>query len=441
MAEVAEDRGKRASSRRPRLQPAFVVTAARSGSTLLRYLLDSHPEVTSPHELNLTNLLHASAEQWRLAEAVTSGESGRRRDASVPLSATVRRRARKPIDELMRHYADAAGATVFCDKSLVTVDHLPTVVQCYPDARYIFLYRYPLDMIASGLEASKWGYNAFGFAPFVHAIPGNFIAGLTNYWIDRASKMLLFERNNPEVAHTRVYYESLCDDPTGTLDRLFAFLDVAPDPDVLERVFDTEHGEGPGDYKIDFTGSINVGSIGRGAIIPDAMADDQSARVDALLGELDYPDLASARRGQLAALMGLRHAVRRGADAEQLLALVQAALSRRAVGKLSAAHRRFFPLEVVVRTGSVDSPVLLVDADGVSRVTERGAVSSVNGSAPNRVRCSGEVILQIVDGRTTFAQAVHERHIIVEQGEVAGEEPQRELPRRVLAALAALVRE
>jgi hypothetical protein len=34
----------------------FVVTLARSGSTLLRYLLDAHPEITAPPELNLSAL-------------------------------------------------------------------------------------------------------------------------------------------------------------------------------------------------------------------------------------------------------------------------------------------------------------------------------------------------------------------------------------------------
>jgi hypothetical protein len=33
--------------------PTFVLSSVRSGSTLLRLILDSHPEICSPHELHL----------------------------------------------------------------------------------------------------------------------------------------------------------------------------------------------------------------------------------------------------------------------------------------------------------------------------------------------------------------------------------------------------
>lgn len=420
------------------MRPAFVVSAARSGSTLLRYLLDSHPEVASPPELNITSLLQIGSELWRQAEAATAPQAARPSSADAGLSDTVCRNARRPLDALMRHYADAAGATVFCDKSLVTVDHLPTIVQCYPDAAYIILYRYPLDMIASGLEASKWGYNAFGFAPFVQRTPANFIAGLASYWIDRASKMLAFEREHPDLASIRVYYEALCDDPADTLARVFELLQVAPDPDVLTRVFEGEHGEGPGDYKIDFTGSINVTSIGRGATLPDTMAPVQVERIDEILAELDYPSLAAGRRGQLAALLGLRHASQLGAGVDELLSTITAALTRRSVDELGDGFRRFFPLALVLRTGAIDPSVLVIDGDGV-RLLE-GAAGSVNGGSAHRVRATGDVLLRVIEGKMPFAQAVHERHIVVEQHETSGEDPQRELPRRVLAALAALIR-
>lgn len=73
----------------------------------------------------------------------------------------------------MLHCANVAGASVFCDKSLTTVEHLSTVSHCYPKASSVFLYRYLLDMIASGIEASRWGFNAFGFAPYTGSTPEN----------------------------------------------------------------------------------------------------------------------------------------------------------------------------------------------------------------------------------------------------------------------------
>jgi hypothetical protein len=39
--------------------PVFILSAARSGSTLLRYALDAHPAIASPPEPNLSELLIA----------------------------------------------------------------------------------------------------------------------------------------------------------------------------------------------------------------------------------------------------------------------------------------------------------------------------------------------------------------------------------------------
>ena len=107
------------------------------------------------------------------------------------------------------------------------------------------LYRYPLDMIASGIEASKWGFNAFGFAPYVGSTPGNFVAGLGNYWIDRVSKMLEFERT-ASVARARIYYELLCDDPAATVSQLVKFLGLEADDEMIDRTFPLRSRPGSG---------------------------------------------------------------------------------------------------------------------------------------------------------------------------------------------------
>ena len=84
------------------------------------------------------------------------------------------------------------------------------------------------------------------------AQPGNFVAGLGNYWIDRTSKMLEFERTC-QVPHARVYYELLCDEPGQTLSDILEFLKLSPDGSIISRTFTSDHGRGPGDYKIDYT--------------------------------------------------------------------------------------------------------------------------------------------------------------------------------------------
>src|SRR5215469_17608838 len=79
--------------------PVFVLCHGRSGSTLLRFLLDAHPELACPPETNLPGLCVQLATVWSLIE----------------------------------------GA--------------PLLARVYPQARFVCMYRHPMDVIASGVEA------------------------------------------------------------------------------------------------------------------------------------------------------------------------------------------------------------------------------------------------------------------------------------------------
>ena len=204
------DRRRGVAQRRRTVKQAFIVSPARSGSTLLRVLLDTHPQIVSPPELNLSALLQHTTASWNNTMVALGEKPPGDAPGADALSDEVVRRARKPVDEIMVACANAAGASLYCDKSLTTIDHLATVTRCYPNAPLVFLYRYPLDFIASGLEASRWGFNAFGFVPYVSTNPGNFVGALANYWIDKVSRMVEFERDF-EGSNARIYYELLCD--------------------------------------------------------------------------------------------------------------------------------------------------------------------------------------------------------------------------------------
>jgi hypothetical protein len=400
------------SRKRSKVDQIFIVSPARSGSTLLRYLLDSHPEITSPPELNLSALLQHVADVWIRTNEALGATAEPAPDGSVPAALTpeVCRRARKVVDEIMVNCANLVGASVYCDKSLTTVDNLHVVSQCYPKASYIFLYRYPLDLIASGIEASRWGFNAFGFAPFLGAAPGNFIAGLGNYWIDRVSKMLEFERNCT-VAHARIYYELLCEDPEGTLGDLLPFLGLPKDDQIIERMFRSDHGLGPGDYKIPYTDSISPESVGRGSTLPQNLAPAQIERMNEMLAELDYPSLDAGWRGDLAALLGLKSATASGVTSAQVAKSLVKVL--KGGNTVSAWPPGFSSFEIVVKARGGDK-VVLVDAENGASLAGRNNKRNETASASARVRCIDDVLLRVADGKVNLAQAMHDGLLRVE---------------------------
>ena len=428
-------------TRHPRLKQVFVVSLARSGSTLLRYLLDAHPEIVSPAELNLSTLLVHAADTWHRAHegldrtdpgAVEPGAQDQ--DAGLAsLSPEALGWATKIVNQLMADLARTAGASVFVDKSLTTIDQLPIVARCYPKASYIFLYRFPLDMIASGIEASRWGFNGFGFAPYIGPMPGNFVGGLGNYWIDKVSRMLEFERGC-DVAHARIYYELLCDDPVATMSDLFDFLDLPAVEGIAERAFEGSHAIGPGDYKIEFTRSIGTDSVGRGSTLPDLLGRDQVTRMDELLAELDYPSVEAARQGNLAALLGLKrnpgNAPSVAEVTPRLAELLSAGLAR------TRPHQPSPPaFELIIRDDAGAEQAILVD--GGVRVT--GEPGPGHGDAgPPRVLCYGDALLKVAAGERNLAQVAHDGLVRIDRSGAAAVGPRASLD--LLAGLDALLR-
>jgi Sulfotransferase family len=414
-----------------------VVSLARSGSTLLRYLLDAHPQVVSPSELNLSALLLHAAQTWHRAHEGLGTTDPGPEDQNSPdaLSPEALRWATKTVNEIMTDLARATDASVFVDKSLTTVDQLPLVASCYPKAYYVFLYRYPLDMIASGIEASRWGFNAYGFAPYIGATPGNFVAGLGNYWIDKVSRMVEFERTC-SLAHARIYYELLCDDPVTTMSGLLDFLGLPPVHELVERAFESDHAAGPGDYKIDFTRFVGTGSVGRGSTLPSLFRPEQVKRMDELLAELDYPDLEAARRGNLAALLGLKTATKAsGPGAGDLTRELAETLS---AGVAARPRPAGAPLafDLIIRDDAGGERIVLVDGETGVRVIDSPGPDDTTGRP--RLLCHGDALLKVASGERNLAQVLHDGLVRIDWNGSPG--PGLRAQRELLAGLDGLLR-
>lgn len=256
--------------------PIFVVCCSRSGSTLLRYVLDSHSEVGCPPELHLGELCKTLS--WTHA-LIHQAEKN---------SATTWQRCRQVIDEMMADYLARVDKPRWCDKSISTVDHLNLIRSVFPDARFVCLYRNCMDVVHSGLEVSRFGYSGYGFSSFVSRRPDNIVAAIMDYWCDKAAKTLAFEEREPAAVH-RVRYEDLVFNPDQVVPGLLQFLDLSPDPNLVERIFTLPHQGGPGDSNIVFTRRIEQGGVGKGQAIPlRQIPSEQLLRANGLLARLGY---------------------------------------------------------------------------------------------------------------------------------------------------------
>jgi len=160
----------------------------------------------------------------------------------------------------------------------------------FPDARFLCLYRHPLDVIASGLEASPWGLNGPGFGAYADLSPRNTVLALAQFWAANVALIMAVEERFHESSH-RVRYEDLVADPEGVSERIYRFLGVAPAPGLPQACLTAERERaGPSGYQAWHSARAGSGSLGGGWSIPAAMIGSSlSETINALTDRLGYP--------------------------------------------------------------------------------------------------------------------------------------------------------
>ena len=271
--------------------PVFILSCERAGSTLLRYIIDTHPEICSPGELHLG---HLCEDLGHVADLLSVGEvagAANSEDRLRRINAEVRRM----VTGLMETYAKSKGKRMWCEKTPRNLGYLDILKAVFPDAKYICLHRNCMDVVHSCIESSKVGFFV-DISYYAKNIPSTYARSAFGHasvfadsWADKTGRLLAFERENPEQCF-RVKYESLVADPVATLGPMFEFLGLDFDPAMLDGVFTSKHDRGPGDVKVMYAKKINRKSIGMGSTVSRRLLPGELlARVNGLLEELGYP--------------------------------------------------------------------------------------------------------------------------------------------------------
>lgn len=258
--------GARAPQPPPVSSPVFVLTGSRSGSTLLRLILDSHPDLACPPETGITSACVQLARAWDVLDNADSAGADEPADSSPDALAAVR----DSLDRAFTGYLRRRGKQRWCDKSLDNHLNAELLIELYPDAKFICLYRHCMDVVASAVETCPWGLHRYGLDPYVAQHPGNSVAAVGSYWMATSGSIMKFEESHPESCH-RIRYEDLVTAPEETAAGLFSFLGAVPVPGITRECFRTPHeSNGPGDDKVWFTDEVTAGSMGRGVGVPAA---------------------------------------------------------------------------------------------------------------------------------------------------------------------------
>jgi protein-tyrosine sulfotransferase len=211
----------RATELETRERPIFIIGPYRSGTTLLRYAVDSHSNIACPPE---SDFLAALTE-------LTGATRASRGFAAMGFDEEhVANRIRLFADYFFANYARSKGKSRWADKSPTYVQVLPFIRRVFPTAQFVFIHRFPLDQIHSH---TKGGIHTNEFIERNRLASSEDVrAAAARYWAVSTRAMVDFAQHDP--ASLQLRYEDLCASPRAVLGSLLTFLDEPWEEGVLE---------------------------------------------------------------------------------------------------------------------------------------------------------------------------------------------------------------
>jgi protein-tyrosine sulfotransferase len=235
------------------MAPIFIMSGPRSGSTLLRYLLDSHPSICCPAELRLGFVCQGVSQ---MMELTTEG--------AKPFADQDQRSAhftavRRVVEGILNDYCRRKGKDIWCEKSPANIDYLQLLCAVFPDARHICLHRHALDVARSSLAVD----GPFPAPSTMVKHPGNALAACVERWCVVTERLLALE-GACEKRTVRILYEDLVSEADVIMKRVLEFLELAEVPDLARVAFTTSHDRGPEDIRIRGFTAVTRERIGLG---------------------------------------------------------------------------------------------------------------------------------------------------------------------------------
>lgn len=264
-----------------------VLGVPRTGTTLLRRILDAHPNISCSGE---TFLLRAAARfiaSDTVADGIDYGVLGGLSAAGFP-----REDVLESLRDLCFGYLEAAatraGKPRWASKSAVESFHVSAIDRIFGGhVRYVCIVRHGLDTACSLQDLTDANRV---FVSELHDYIVRYPAPLDAYahaWSDVSAELLRLSRQRSDEA-ILLRYEDLVAEPEETLARLFEFLDEDYRPKLLEDAFAEQRVSGLGDWKTYGKGAIEAGSVGRYAELSDIEQSRLGAIANPMLTELSY---------------------------------------------------------------------------------------------------------------------------------------------------------
>ncbi len=263
--------------------PAGIVVLGtpRSGTTLLRRLLDAHPNIACPPETYVLSgaarFLHEEtfAQGLRIGALFGLGYAGFE-------EAEVLERLRRFAFGFFEDAAAKAGKGRWAEKTAFDAFHVEAIRKlCQGHVKFICLHRHGLDVACSLADlVEKTG----GYVEELHRYLARYPQPLEAYgraWVDTAGAVEdLAEADEGALS---IRYEDLTRDPEATLRAVLEFVGEPWHEGIVESALGSSKSVGFGDWKTYARGTVDASSVARWKKLPRA--------TQALLAEVCNPTL------------------------------------------------------------------------------------------------------------------------------------------------------
>ncbi|REL36561.1 sulfotransferase family protein [Thalassotalea euphylliae] len=235
------------------MTPVFIFSLPRSGSTLVQRILSCHDEISSTPEpwilLPLVNMLKPDAGVAKYSHATSANAINRfANKVNIKVAGNFNSQLATFVQGL---YTSAANEDTkyFVDKTPRYFLIIDEIVELFPNAKFIFLFRQPQQVLSSIIET--WCEGRF------------FKLYRSRVDVDEGPKMLFAGYKKYKDRSFVVDYEKLVTDCDHTCQELFDYLQLPWTPKLLNRLnqqkFDKEElGDSAGQEHYDTVSSLPV---------------------------------------------------------------------------------------------------------------------------------------------------------------------------------------
>jgi protein-tyrosine sulfotransferase len=269
-----------------------VIGAPRSGTTVLRRLIDAHPNIACPGETNLFVGLGRLLEDEVISGGAHVGvEAGLAHLGVTPDEFS--RRARDFAVGFLDRYAHAQGKARWAEKTAFNSFYISGLERILGDSvHYVCLVRHGLDVVCSLDELSRRNGR---YLKEIHSYICRYarpLEAFAHLWNDINRDVLDLLERRGDQAHL-IRYEDLIEDPDRELYRLFAFLGEKMPEGIVDRALGNREPTGLGDWKTYSKTALDSDSIGRWRSLPRELQAELARIVKPTLERFRYAPVPS----------------------------------------------------------------------------------------------------------------------------------------------------